>query len=212
MAAVRVLGLLAVLACVAVGAGPALPTLQPAEPATGVGTINDYLRSSDQDVQIKDGMLLVDGVRAKDPVFALRRDRAFQNVQATIQFMVEPVGGKREIGLVFGSTNANTYHAVHVDRTSVILYEYRPGQPPRELARRAGFTKPDGQWYEAKVETSGPQVKVSFDGKFLFSFSSPQLQPGHVGFYATGGRAWVRKMDLGGTPARVSLPQTWGPR
>jgi hypothetical protein len=206
------LGLMALLASTALAGMPALPNVQPGEPPAGVGTVNDYLRSSAQDVQIKEGMLYVDALTAKDPVFALRRDKAFQNVTATVQFMMEPVGAKREFGLVFGSTNASTFHAVRVDRTSVILYEYRPGQPPRELARRAGFTKQDGQWYEAKVETSGPQVKVFFDGKYLFAFNSPQLQAGHVGFYANGGRAWVRKLELGGTPAAASLPQAWGPR
>ncbi|HUT31908.1 MAG TPA: family 16 glycoside hydrolase [Planctomycetota bacterium] len=205
----RAMALIGILVSAAVAGPPALPNLQPAEPASGVGTLNDYLRSSDQDVQIRDGLLSVDALRSREPVYALRRDKAFQNVTATVQFRIDPVGMKREFGLVFGSTNATTHHAVHVDRTSVILYEYRPGQPPRELARRAGFTKPDGQWYEAKVETSGPQVKVFFDGKFLFAFNSPQLQAGHVGVYANGGRAWVRKLDIGGTPTPARLPQAW---
>jgi len=209
MRTMRTLGIVSLLVATALAVEPALPNLQPAEPAPGVGNLNDYLVSSRQDVRLKDGLLLVDALQAREPVFAVRRDKAFQNVAATVQFRMDPVGMKREFGLVFGSTNGSTYHAVRVDRTSVVLYEYRPGQPPRELARRAGFTKPDGQWYEAKIETSGPQVKVFFDGKYLFAFNSPQLKPGHVGFYANGGRAWVRKFEIGGTPSRAMLPQTW---
>ncbi|MBM4038184.1 MAG: DUF1080 domain-containing protein [Planctomycetes bacterium] len=212
MNALKTLGILGLLVTAALAAEPTLPNLQPADPTPGIGNLNDYLVSSQQDVQLKDGLLLVDALQAREPVFALRRDKAFQNVAATVQFRMDPVGAKREFGLVFGSTDGSTHHAVHVDRTSVILYEYRPGQPPRELARRAGFTKPDGQWYEAKVETSGPQVKVFFDGKYLFAFNSPQLKAGHVGLYANGGRAWVRKLDIGGTPSPAMLPQTWRAR
>ncbi len=202
----------ALVASAAWGGAPSLPNVQPAEPPEGVGGINDYLRSSQQDVQIRDGMLYVDALNAKAPVYALRQDRAFQNVAATVQFRIDPVGAKRSCGLVFGSRGPQTYHAVQFDRTNIVLYEYRPNQPPRELARQAGFTKPDGQWYEAKIETNGPQVKVFVDGRFGFSFTSPQLQPGHLGVYAEGGRAWVRKFDMGGTPAPVSLPQLWQPR
>ena len=193
-------------------AQPNLPNLQPAEPAQGVGAINDYLRSSQQDVQLRDGMLYVDAMKANTPVFALRQDKAFQNTTATVQFRIDPVGTKRSFGLVFGAKGPQSYHAVQFDRTSVVLYEYRPGQPAKELARQAGFVKPDGQWYEAKVETNGPQVKVSVDGRFLFAFNAPQLQPGHVGVYAEGGRAWVRKFEMGGTPSPASLPNLWAPR
>ena len=212
MMAIRTLGIVSLLVTAALAAEPVLPNLQPAEPAPGLGAMNDYLVSSQQDVKLKDGLMELNAVQGSAPVFALRRDKAFQNTTATVQFRMDPVGMKREFGLVFGATNGSTYHAVRVDRTSVILYEYRPGQPPRELARRAGFTKPDGQWYEAKIESSGPQVKVFFDGKYLFAFNSPQLKPGHVGLYADGGRAWVRKFDVGGTPSPATLPQTWRAR
>jgi len=204
---------LAVLVCAGgVAAAPNLPNLQPAEPAPGVGTMNDYLASSRQDVQIRQGMLYVDGVRAKKPVFALRQDKAFRNTTATVQFRIDPVGTKRSFGLVFGAKGPQSYYAVHFDRSSVVLYEYRPNQPPKELARRAGFVKPNGQWYEAKIKTNGPQVKVWVDGRFVFAFNAPQLQGGHVGVYAEGGRAWVRKFDIGGTPASPSLPNIWRPR
>ncbi len=209
----KVLVAVGLMAAAALGAAPPLPNPQDAtQPGQGVGTLNDYLVSTPQDVQLRDGQLYIDALNAKGPVFALRRDKAFENVNAVVQFKMDPVGQQRGFGLVFGSTDGSTYHAVYVDRTSVVLYEYRPGQPPKELARRGGFTKPDGQWYEAKVETSGPQVKVFFDGKYLFAFNSPQLQTGHVGFYANGGRAWVRRFEMGGTPSRALLPQTWGPR
>lgn len=207
-----VFAVVGLVAGAALAAAPPLPTLQPAEPLQGVGTINDYLISSPANVQVRDGLLQIDALNAKDPVFALRKDKAFQNVNATVQFRMDPVGTQRGLGLVFGSTSGSSHHAVHIERTSVVLYEYRPGQPPKELARRAGLTRPDGQWYEARVETMGPQVKVFLDGRYLFGFSSPQLQAGHVGLYATGGRAWVRKFDVAGTPAPALLPQTWGPR
>jgi len=200
--------------CVGFAAGaeekPTSPADVPAGPQPNIGTINDWIVSSN-DAKIRDGMMYLDALNTKDAVYAFRKDKAFRDTKLTVQFKLDPVGtGERSVGLIFGSTDGQTYHSVKVDRSSVILYEHRVGQPPRELARRGGFTKPDGNWYEARVETSGPQIKVFFDDRFLFAFNSPQLQPGYVGVYANAGRAWVRRLDADGTPAR--LPQVWRPR
>lgn len=186
---------------------PAAPGEEKEEPKPNIGDLNDWIRSSNL-AEIRDGMFYLDALKAKEPVYVFRRDRSYANTKASFQFKQEPVGaGERAVGLIFGSTSGSSYHAIEIGRRDVVLYLVTPGQPRKELDRRGGFTKPEGQWYEAKVECQGSLVRVFFDGKFLFAFNSPQLEPGYVGFYASDGRAWVRRLDVEGQLTR--LPEAW---
>lgn len=207
-------------ACVAALAGwaQAQPELPPSlkfpkqeekkeEPKPNIGELANWIRSSNY-AEIRDGMFYLDALKSKEPVMVFRRDQTFGDTKASFQFKVEPVGpGERAVGLIFGSTSGGEYHAVELGRRDIVLYRVAPGQPRVELDRRGGFTKPDGQWYEASVECQGTIVRVFFENKFLFAFTSPQLKPGYVGFYANESRAWVRRLDAAGQPAR--LPQAW---
>ena len=177
------------------------------EEKPNIGTLTDWVRSSNL-AEIRDGMFYLDALKAKEPLTVFRRDKSFGNTKVAFQFKVEPTGsGERAVGLIFGSTDGGTYHCVQLDRRDIVLYRVTPGQPRVELDRRGGINKTDDKWYEAKVECEGPLVRVFFDGKFLFAFNSPRLQPGYVGFYASESRAWVRRLNFEGQPAR--LPQAW---
>jgi hypothetical protein len=178
------------------------------EPEPNIGQLADWITSEKVLAQIRDNMFYLDALKVKEPVCVFRKDKTLANTKVSFQFKVDPTGqGERAVGLIFGSTSSSSYHCIHIDRKNVILYRLTPGHPRVELDRRGGFNKPDGQWYEAKVECQGPLIRVFFDNKFLFALNSPQLQPGYVGFYASEGRAWVRRLDFEGQAAR--LPQVW---
>ncbi|MBM4031992.1 MAG: hypothetical protein FJ291_09425 [Planctomycetes bacterium] len=200
-----------------VGAAVAVPELPPSlkkpkeepkkEPEPNIEDLARWIRSSNL-AEIRDKMFYLDALRTKEPVYVFRKDTTLANTKVSFQFKVEAVGqGERAVGLMFGSTGSASYHCIHIDRKNVILYRVTPGQPRLELDRRGGFTKPDGEWYEARVECQGPLIRVWFGDKYLFAFNSGQLQPGYVGFYASEGRAWVRRLDFEGQAAR--LPQAW---
>ncbi len=207
--------LLAALVVPGLGA-PLPPSLQPPqagepkkEEEPNIGNLADWIRSSNL-AEIRDGMFYLDALNAKEPVYVFRRDKILADAKVSFQFKVEPVGqGERAVGLIFGSTDGRTYHCIHITRRDVILYRVAPGGGRIELDRRGGFTKPEGSWYEARVECQGPLIRTFFDGKFLFAFTSPQLQPGYVGFYGSEGRAWVRRLDFEGRPAQFR--QAWKP-
>ncbi|MBM4038183.1 MAG: hypothetical protein FJ290_06670 [Planctomycetes bacterium] len=206
------LGLLT-LAATALAGAPLPPSLLPPkekedttkeEEKPNIGDLKLWIRSSNL-AEIRDDMFYLDALKGKDPVSVFRRDQTFGETKASFQFKVEAVGaGARAVGLIFGSTNGSTYHAVELGRRDVVLYRVTPGQPRQELDRRGGITRREGEWYEAKIECQGTLVRVFFDNKFLFAFNSPQLQAGYVGFYANESRAWVRRLDASGQPARLS--------
>jgi len=207
--------LLAALVAPAIGAPlpPSLKMPTQEEPKKNeepnIGNLADWIRSSNL-AEVRDGMFYIDALRAKDPVTVFRRDKILGNTTASFQFKVEPVGqGARAVGLIFGSTDGRTYHCIEIGRRDVVLYRVGPGGARTELDRRGGFTKPDGNWFEAKIECQGSLIRTFFDNKFLFAFTSPQLQPGYVGFYGFEGRSWVRRLDFEGKPAQ--LPQGWKP-
>jgi len=172
-----------------------------------MGDLSDWIRSSNL-AEIRDGMFYLDALKTKEPVSVFRRDLSFTDAKVNLEFKVEPVGtGDRAVGLTFGSTGSQTYHAIEIDRRDVVLYRVTRGQPRVELDRRGGFTKPEGKWYQVRVECQGSLIRVFFDNKFLFAFNSPQLQAGYVGFYANQSRAWVRRLDVTGKQTR--LPRAW---
>jgi hypothetical protein len=198
------------------GPGQRATTGQSAQPGTdtekkdetkpNIGKLPDWVRSSNL-AEIRDDMFYLDALKS-GPVFVFRRDKYFYDPKISLQFKQEDVGtGERGVGLVFGSTNGGTYHCIQVTRKDVILYRITPGQGRVQLDRRGGLNKPEGQWYQIRVECQGPQIKVSFEGKHLFTFFSKELQPGAVGFYASDGRAWVRRLDVDGKPTR--LGEAW---
>ena len=195
-----------VAALVAVPAVALAATGEPAGPHPTIGTLNNWHRTSLL-ATIRDGMLYLDALRGDTQVALFRRYEAYTDVHLAVEFKVEPVGtGVRALGLIFGSTDNLTCHYVHIDRRQAILCRSEPGQPWIELARRGGLTKPEGQWYTARVECQGTLIKVFFQGKLLYAVKSPALQPGLVGVYAGQGRAWVRRVEVTGKRARLARP------
>jgi hypothetical protein len=176
------------------------------EPKPNIGTLGAWQRTSNL-AEIRKGMFYLDALRGDQTVAVFPKDKSFTDVDVKLQFRVEPVGtGDRAVGLVFGSTDSGTYHCIHIGRREVALCRVSPGQGRVELDRRGGINKPEGSWYEARVECRGPLIRVFFGNRFLFAFKSPDLQPGHVGVYADQSRVWVRRLDFQGKPVRLRTP------
>ena len=198
-------GVLALLAGCAIAAETKeAPKKEPKEePVPNIGTLSDWERTSNL-AEIRDGMFYLDALRAKEPISVFRRDKSFIDADLKVQFRVDAVGtGERAVGLIFGSTDGGTYHCLHIGRRDISLCRVSPDGGRVVLDRRGGFTKPEGAWYDARVECRGDLIRVFFGNRFLFAFKSPDLQPGNEGVYASEGRAWVRRMDFTGKPVRL---------
>jgi hypothetical protein len=182
------------------------PTKDDTQPAIPPGVLGDWYRTSLL-ATIKDGVIRLDALQKEDLVAVFNWNRPLVDVRLTADFRVEPAGiGSRAVGLIFGSTDSATYHAVEIDRTTVVLYRVMPGKPRLELARRGGFDRPDGPWYSARVECNGPMIKVFFQGRQLYTVNSRDLRPGVVGAYARQARVEVRRLVADGRPTRLARP------
>jgi len=176
------------------------------KPAPNIGTLRDWYRTSKL-ATIRGGAWYLDALRAKGPVAVFHRHKAFVDTRLKVEFRVQPAGiGDRAIGLIFGATDGQTYHVLHIGRTRVTLYRVAPGQPRLELARRGGPMRADGTWQTARVECSGDLIRAYFGGRLLYTVRSPDLQAGLVGVYAAGSRADVRRVEFSGRPARLARP------
>jgi hypothetical protein len=172
------------------------------------GALTDWIRTSNL-AAIRDNMLQLDTLRSKEPVAAFRKDKPVTNVTLEVEFRVDQSGtGAQPVGLIFGSTDSQTYHYLEIDRLQVCLCRRTADNPRIELRRFGVPARKEDEWYTARVQCSGPLIKVFYQGKLLYTVKSPELQPGLVGVRASACRAQVRKLTFGGMPVR--LEKEWG--
>lgn len=181
-------------------------TKEPGEPVLPPWTLRDWYRTSNL-ADVREGTITLDALQGRETwVAVFRRDPAYADPRLRAEFRVAPAGiGLRAVGLLFGSTNGQTFHALEITRDEAVLYRAEPGKARAVLARRGGLTRPDGVWQSASVECNGQIIRVFFRNELLFTAEERGLQPGLIGAYASQGRAEVR-LDVAGRATRLSRP------
>ncbi|MFP4056035.1 MAG: hypothetical protein ACLF0G_04120 [Candidatus Brocadiia bacterium] len=176
-------------------------------PFAGGRWLKDWHRTSNK-AHSHNEMLRVDALRPDERVAVFRRDLAFESVTIEVEFMVESAGtGERAFGVLFGSTDSATYHAVHFGRREVALCRVQPEAKREVIARRGVAGRHEGVWHRAVIDVEGTNVRVVFRGQHLFTARAEELRPGYIGLYAIEGRVQVRGLEYKGR--RTRLPEAW---
>lgn len=179
---------------------------QAASPFAGHKLTTDWARTS-KEATARGGVLILDALRTDQRVAVFRKDKAFIDTQLTARFRVQRVGtGDRTFGLLFGSTDGQTYFALEIDRDEMRLVRVRPGKPPQTIARR-GVRDHTGQFATARVACQGTLCRAYYDNQTLTVRHLEGLEAGRIGAYARGARVEVSTIEFSGKPAR--LPTAW---
>ena len=174
-----------------------------AEPGEIACTLDDWHRTSKL-ATVRDGMLHLEA-SGTEQTRLFRRDEAYADVRLEVDFRVESAGrGVRAVGLVFGSTDSLNYHYVHIDRWNAILCHSDDAEGWTEIRRHPVPRRRPGAWYTARVETSGSEIRIFYEGKLLYAARSQQLRPGLVGVYAGQAKVWIRKVSISGKRAKLA--------
>lgn len=182
-------------------AGPDQSAL--ANPFTRETLLSDWVRTSNL-AEVRGANLYLDGIRDRGQLAVFFRHKAFVNTSLAADFRVERVGrGERPFGLVFASTDSQTYLALEVERTKVRLLRVAPGKAPEVLGSRA-IRDQQGRWHVARVACTAGLIKVFYDDRFLYQAQVPGHPGGRIGVYTKGARAEVRGLEYSGTPTRLS--------
>lgn len=172
----------------------------------GGNFLGDWARTS-KFATTRGSALVMDSLLAKGRVAVFRRDKAFVDVSLAAEFQIERVGkAQQAFGLVFGSTDSQTYYAFEIGREEMRVVRVQPGKEPVALAAR-GIRDPAGRWATARLKLEGSLFRGYFGDQVLEFRSIPGLQAGWVGAYARDGRVSVRDLQFGGKPSRLS--QAW---
>lgn len=119
------------------------------------------------------------------------------DAKISAKFRVEDQAeGVLACGFVFGAVDSLTFHYVHFDRGQAILVRSTPDAKWTELQRVSGLHKPAGQWHSAEINCHSQTVTISLNGKTLFEATTPDLQPGRIGFYASQGKVQVKDITI----------------
>lgn len=184
----------------------AAPAAQAASPFAGGKLTTEWDRTS-KEATVRGGNLVLDALRTDQPVAVFRKDKAFIDTRLTAAFRIERVGkGPRAFGLVFGSTDAQTYFALEIDRDEMRLVRVQPGKKPETITRR-GVRDHTAARVTARVECKGTLCRAFYDDQRLEVRNLEGLKAGRIGLYARGGRVEVSAVGFDGTPAR--LPEAW---
>jgi len=169
----------------------------------GRNFLGDWARTS-KFATTRGSVLVIDALLAKERVAVFRRDKPFVDVSLAAEFRIERVGKAHQaFGLVFGSTDSQTYYAFEIGREEMRVVRVEPGKEPVALVAR-GIRDPAGRWATARLKLEGSLFRGYFGRQVLEFRSIPGLQAGWVGAYAHNGRVSVRDLRFGGKPSRLS--------
>ena len=147
--------------------------------------------------EIKADELVLDG--RQEPAYAVYNKSEWADVRLEAKFLVEPEDrGVLACGFMVRAKDGMTYYYVHYDRAQAILVRHELGKPWTEIKRMSNLDKPAGKWHEAAVESVGSTIRIFLNNKLLYEAEHPMLKSGHIGFYASQGRARIKDIVVKG--------------
>ncbi|MEA1951815.1 MAG: sialidase family protein [Planctomycetota bacterium] len=157
----------------------------------------------DDTASIKDGCLQLDGRR--ESARAVYLPLEWKDVALEAKFKVEPQNkGVLACGFMVGTTDADHFDYVHLDRTQAILVRSDKANQWNEIKRVGKLDKPAGKWHTAKLERRGDTLAVSLNGKLLYEAKSPAGAAGRIGFYAGQGLVEVKDIVVSGAAKKAT--------
>ncbi len=190
--------------------------LEPSQPIdlTQVDAVSEWLLYGASG-EIEKGELVLDG--RQEPSCAVYKKSEWTDVRLEAKFLVEPQKrGVLACGFMVRAEDGVTYYYVHYDRAQAILVRRDRRKLWSEIKRVSNLDKPAGKWHGAALEAVGSKIRVSLNGRLLYEATHPLLKSGHIGFYASQGRAHIKDIVVKGkaTPARKTFekpPSFFGP-
>jgi len=157
--------------------------------------------------EIRQSQLYLDAISDKNRLAAFNRYNDYIDSSMSATFRVERTGrGDKPFGLIFGSTDSQTYMAVEVRKGGVRLVSFAGGKEEKEF-RKYAIRDAGDIWQTVSFSCLDTLVRVSYGGKEIFTVNLPKRPTGRFGIYAEDARVWVNALDIQGKAAR--LPKAW---
>lgn len=155
--------------------------------------------------QVKDGVLIIDGVGAKE---MLLTEREFGDGVLRVEWRFRPAEGASPVynGGVYVRTPLDgkswvQLQVAHVDKPPVVgdLIAQVPGSTERVNVFQAGLSpeRPIGEWNTYEVSALGKAVELTVNGQRTVVWPDCPMPSGHVGLQAEGAVIEVRKLEFG---------------
>lgn len=155
--------------------------------------------------QVKDGVLLIDGVGAKE---MLLTEREFSDGVLRVEWRFLPGEGANPVynGGVYVRTPFDgkswvQLQVAHVDKPPVVgdLIAQVPASTERINVFQTGASpaKPIGEWNTYEVSARGKSIDLRVNGQHTVTWADCPLASGHVGLQAEGAVIEVRKLEYG---------------
>ncbi len=157
----------------------------------------------DNSARIESGELILDG--RQKIARAIYRPVEWSDVRLSAKFLVEPqADGVLACGFIVRAVDGSSYYYVHFDRSSAILVRYSHGSEWNEIKRVSVPDKPAGQWHEAQLECLDSTLRVSLNGRELYSAQDDNLSAGRIGFYGSQGLVRISNIRVSGTANKAT--------
>jgi hypothetical protein len=155
--------------------------------------------------QVKDGMLIIDGVGAKE---MLLYEKELTDGVLRVEWRFLPATGDKPVynGGVYVRTPLDgkswvQLQVAHVDKPPIIgdLIAQVPTSSERinVFQTAASPGKPVGEWNTYEVTAHGKSIDLHVNGQHTVTWSECPLPSGHVGLQAEGAVIEVRKLEYG---------------
>ena len=163
-----------------------------------------WVLSPEGGVAIAEGELRLDGVAYTAPEVFLR-EPIVGDMTLTCQMRVEPDGGARAFAINFRSVGVASYQWLHVNWSAYVIGWSVREQHWNELTRGPA-QRPEGEWFDVKLETKGPEIRFFMDGQLVASYADQRYQAGRIGFASSQGIIRIKDLRVVGTPAKMEQP------
>jgi hypothetical protein len=155
--------------------------------------------------QVKDGVLIIDGVGAKEMLLS---EREFGDGVLRVEWRFLPEEGASPVynGGVYVRTPLDgkswvQLQVAHTDKPPVVgdLIAQVPATTERVNVFQAGASpaKPIGEWNTYEVSALGKAIELTVNGQLTVVWPDCPMASGHVGLQAEGAVIEVRKLEFG---------------
>ena len=156
---------------------------------------------------LKDGRLTQASTRGRPCAFY--RPAVLGDVSVQVRFRAHDDGnGVKAAGLILRSTDSQNAFLIHYDSRNdqIIVTRDGIGEDRHEVGRKRKVKIETGQWYTARTDVTGDEIKVFLDEKLLLTAKDTTLSAGRVGVYTSQGKIEFEGFQVTGRKANLSSP------